>query len=441
MIQGALRPEQEYCAFAVHRTFSCRVTVPPLLRLCDAAFIPSDRPLLSSPASTSMTPLERRASGWLASIFALRMFGLFSLLPIFAIYARDLRGGDSVYVVALTLAIYGVGEALMQIAFGAASDRFGRKPVIAFGLILFISGSVIAAMSTSIYGVLVGRVIQGMAAISSAVTAFTADSTRDEVRTKAMAMIGVSIGMSFICAMVISPIVAGYVGLSGIFWMNAVLGLAALGVLFFVIPDASIRDEPPTMVRNGDVLFDPNLWRLNLGAFALHACQTAMFVIVPTMLVHSGDLPAPEHWKVYLPVVVGSFALMLFPMVVAERRGKMREVFLFGIAMLVTALMFGAISGGASLTLLAILLFMFFFAFNLLESMQPSLVSRLAPPAVKGFALGVFGTTRAAGFFIGGIVGGSVAKHFGNNAVFYVCAALAAIWFVAAYSMVPPGKK
>ncbi len=388
-----------------------------------------------------MTPTERRASGWLASIFALRMFGLFSLLPIFAIYAKDLQGADSVYVVALTLAIYGVGEALMQIAFGAASDRLGRKPVIAFGLMLFITGSVVAALSTSIYGVLVGRVLQGLAAISSAVTALTADSTRDEVRTKAMAMIGVSIGMSFIAAMVISPIVAGYVGLAGIFWMNAVLGIAALLVLFFVIPDAPIRDEPATMVRHGDVLFDPNLWRLNLGAFALHACQTAMFVIMPTMLVNNGGLPSPEQWKVYLPVVVGSFMLMLFPMVIAEKRGKMREVFLFGIAMLVAALIFGGVTGGTSRTLLAILLFLFFFAFNLLESMQPSLVSRLAPPAVKGFALGVFGTTRAAGFFIGGIVGGAVSKHFGNNAVFYVCAALAAIWFVAAFSMQPPPVK
>jgi MFS family permease len=385
-----------------------------------------------------MTPTERRASVWLASIFALRMFGLFSLLPIFAIYAKDLRGGDSIYLVALTLAIYGVGEALMQIAFGAASDRFGRKPVIATGLILFIMGSVIAALSDSIYGVLVGRVIQGLAAISSAVTALTADSTRDEVRTKAMAMIGVSIGMSFICALVFSPIVASYVGLSGIFWMNAVLGLAALGVLYFVIPDAPMRDEPATMVRHGDVLFDPNLWRLNLGAFVLHACQTAMFVIVPTMLVSGGELPSPEHWKIYLPVVVGSFVLMLFPMVVAERRGKMREVFLFGIAILVAALLFGAVTSVGSLTLLAVLLFLFFFAFNLLESMQPSLVSRLAPPAVKGFALGVFGTTRATGFFMGGVIGGAVAKHFGNNAVFYVCAALAAVWFVAAYSMIPP---
>ena len=217
-----------------------------------------------------MTPSERRASGWLASIFALRMFGLFSLLPIFAIYAKDLRGGDSVYVMALTLSIYGIGEALMQIAFGAASDRFGRKPVIAFGLLLFISGSVVAALSNSIYGVLAGRVLQGLAAISSAVSAFTADSTRDEVRTKAMAMIGVSIGLAFVAAMVVSPIVAGQIGLSGIFWMNAALGVAALAVLYLAIPDAPLRDGPPATIRHGDVLFDPNLWRLNLGAFALH---------------------------------------------------------------------------------------------------------------------------------------------------------------------------
>ncbi len=385
-----------------------------------------------------MTPSERRASGWLASIFALRMLGLFLILPVFAIYGRELPGGQEAYLIGLAISIYGLTQAMFQIPFGAASDRFGRKPVIVAGLIVFAVGSVIAALSTNIAGVIAGRAIQGAGAISAAVSAFIADSTRDEVRTKAMAMVGGSIGLTFAFSLIAAPPLTAWIGLSGLFWLTAVLACLGIVVVLWGVPPAPVREEQPEPIRHGDVLFNPQLLRLNIGVFVLHVCQTALFVVVPTLLVDRGALPAPSHWQVYLPVIVVSFVLMVPPMIMAERRGKLREVFLGAIALLMVAMLAAPALTHTALAGLVTFLMLFFIAFNLLEAMQPSLVSRLAPAHVKGFAMGVYNTTQAFGLFLGGIVGGALAKRFGDNMVFYVCAALAAIWFVAAFSMQPP---
>ncbi len=385
-----------------------------------------------------MTPSERRASGWLASIFALRMLGLFLILPVFAIYGRELPGGQEAYLIGLAISIYGLTQAMFQIPFGAASDRFGRKPVIVAGLIVFAVGSVIAALSTNIAGVIAGRAIQGAGAISAAVSAFIADSTRDEVRTKAMAMVGGSIGLTFAFSLIAAPPLTAWIGLSGLFWLTAVLACLGIVVVVWGVPPAPVREEQPEPIRHGDVLFNPQLLRLNIGVFVLHVCQTALFVVVPTLLVDRGALPAPSHWQVYLPVIVVSFVLMVPPMIMAERRGKLREVFLGAIALLMVAMLAAPALTHTALAGLVTFLMLFFIAFNLLEAMQPSLVSRLAPAHVKGFAMGVYNTTQAFGLFLGGIVGGALAKRFGDNMVFYVCAALAAIWFVAAFSMQPP---
>jgi MFS family permease len=385
-----------------------------------------------------MTPTERRASGWLASIYALRMLGLFLILPVFAIYGRELKGGQEAYLIGLAISIYGLTQATLQIAFGAASDRFGRKPVIVFGLIIFVIGSVVAALSDTIAGVIVGRAIQGAGAVSAAVSAFIADSTRDEVRTKAMAMVGGSIGITFAIALVAAPPLTAAVGLSGLFWITAVLASLGILVVMFAVPTAPVKEEAPTAIRHGDVLFHPQLLRLNIGAFVLHACQTALFVVIPVLLVQRGVLPAAQHWKVYLPVLMLSFALIVPPMLLAERRGYLREVFLAAIALLFVTMLIAPFILIQTLTGLVMLLALFFIAFNLMEAMQPSLVSRLAPPQIKGFAMGVYNTTVSLGFALGGIIGGSAAKQFGDNAVFYTCAALAAVWFVAAYSMTPP---
>jgi MFS family permease len=385
-----------------------------------------------------MTPTERRASGWLASIYALRMLGLFLILPVFAIYGRELKGGQEAYLIGLAMTIYGLTQASLQIAFGAASDRFGRKPVIVFGLVVFALGSVIAAMSTTMAGMITGRAIQGAGAVSAAVSAFIADSTRDEVRTKAMAMVGGTIGITFAIALIAAPPLTAAIGLSGLFWLMAGLVVAGIAVVIWMVPASPVKAETPTVIRHGDVLFNPQLLRLNVGAFVLHVCQSALFIVIPVMLLERGALPLPEHWKVYFPVLILSFAAMIPLMIAAERKGLLRGVFLFAIALLFTTMVFAPYALTESLTGLIVFLSLFFIAFNLMEAMQPSLVSRLAPPQIKGFAMGVYNTTVSLGFALGGIIGGSAAKQFGDNAVFYMCAALAAVWFVAAYSMTPP---
>ena len=387
-----------------------------------------------------MTPLERRASGWLASIVALRLFGLFLILPVFAIYGRDLPGGEEAYLIGLAISVYGLTQGLFQLPFGAASDRFGRKPVILLGLAILVIGSVVAAMSTTISGVIVGRALQGAGAVSAAVSAFIADSTRDEVRTKAMAMVGGMVGITFAVSLIGAPPLVAVVGLSGLFWITAFLTLCGMAVVAWVVPAAPIKPAPAEPLRHGDVLFNPQLLRLNVGVFVLFICQTAIFVVVPTLLVERGMLPSPQHWMVYAPVLVLSFAAMIPPMLAAEKRGKTREVFLGAVATLFIAMLVAPFAIDEALTGIVVFLLLFFIALNLLEALQPSLVSRLAPPHLKGFAMGVYNTTQAFGLFFGGILGGALAKRFGDNAVFYVCAGLTALWFVAAWNMKPPAK-
>jgi len=388
-----------------------------------------------------MTPLERRASGWLASIVALRLFGLFIILPVFAIYGRELPGGQEPYLIGLAISIYGLTQGLFQLPFGAASDRFGRKPVIVIGLVVLAIGSVVAALSDTIMGVVLGRALQGAGAVSAAVSAFIADSTRDEVRTKAMATVGATVGLTFAVALVISPPLTAWIGLSGVFWITAALACCGIVVVAWIVPAAPLNPPAAEQMRRGDVLFDPQLLRLNVGVFVTFICQTAIFVVIPTLLVERGLLPAPRHWMVYAPVMLLSLAVMIPPLLAAERRGKVRQVFLGAIATMTVAMVIAPFAVDAALAGLVVFLLLFFIALNLVEALQPSLVSRLAPPHLKGFAMGVYNTTQAFGLALGGILGGTVAKRFGDNAVFYVCAGLTALWFVVAWSMVPPGKK
>ena len=387
-----------------------------------------------------MTPLERRASGWLATIVALRLFGLFIILPVFAIYGRELPGGKEPYLIGLAISIYGLTQGLFQLPFGAASDRFGRKPVIIIGLAVLVTGSVVAAMSSTIMGVVIGRALQGAGAVSAAVSAFIADSTRDEVRTKAMATVGATVGLTFAVALIIAPPLTAWIGLSGVFWITAALGLCGIAVVAWIVPNAPLNPPAAEPMRRGDVLFNPQLLRLNIGVFVTFICQTAIFVVIPTLLVERGMLPAPRHWMVYAPVMLISFAVMIPPMIKAERHGKVREVFLGAIVTMMVAMLIAPFAVHTALAGIVIFLLLFFIALNLLEALQPSLVSRLAPPHLKGFAMGVYNTTQAFGLALGGILGGTLAKRFGDNAVFYVCAGLTALWFVAAWNMKPPSR-
>ncbi len=383
-----------------------------------------------------MTATEIRASASLASIFGLRMLGLFLILPVFAVHAKSLPGGDNALLVGLALGMYGLTQAFGQIPFGIASDRFGRKPVIVIGLLLFIIGSLIAAIDTHVIWVVIGRAVQGAGAVSAAVTALIADSTRDEHRTKAMALVGASIGLTYAASLVISPLLYSAVGMSGMFLLVAVLAAAAIGVVLFIVPPAPPRS--PERSSFLQVLREPELMRMNFGVFALHAIQMSMFVVLPNVLVSAGGLPLDEHWKLYLPVVLASFVLMLPPIFVGEKTGRMKLVFVSAIALLLLVeigLRAAVVQSQLSFGLVVMLLLAFFVAFNILEASQPSLVSRLAPAGSRGAALGVYNTMQAIGLFAGGAGGGWLAQRFGGSAVFTAGCLLTVAWLIIAASM------
>ncbi len=383
-----------------------------------------------------MTRLEIRASVSLASIFGLRMLGLFLILPVFSIHARLLPGGDNATLVGLALGMYGLTQAIGQIPFGIASDRYGRKRIIVIGLLLFIIGSMVAAVDQHVIWVVVGRAIQGAGAVSAAVTALIADTTRDEHRTKAMAMVGASIGLTYAASLVLAPLLYASVGMRGMFLLVAALAAAAIYVVLVITPAAPPRS--PEQSSFVDVLRNPELMRMNIGVFALHAIQMSMFVVLPMVLVNAGGMPVSEHWKIYLPVVLVSFVLMLPPIFLGEKRGRMKQVFVSAIGLLLLVeigLRFAVAQSELPFGLLIGLLLAFFVAFNILEASQPSLVSRLAPAGARGAALGVYNTMMAVGLFAGGAGGGLLAQYFGGQAVFTAGCLLTVGWLIIASSM------
>jgi MFS family permease len=385
-----------------------------------------------------MTAAERRASGSLASIFAARMLGLFLVLPVFALEAARYPGGNDPARVGLAMGIYGLTQGLLQIPFGLASDRFGRKRVIILGLLVFAAGSFMAAMATTIDWLIVGRALQGAGAVSAAVTALLADQTRDEVRTKAMALVGASIGLMFALSLVAAPMLAAQLGLGGLFAITGVLALACIAIVAWWTPPEPLQHKDVPRGRLADVLSHSGLLRLDVGVFVLHAVQLAMWVAIPALLVQAG-LDKADHWHVYLPAVLASFVVMgatLFPL---ERRGYLRAVFL-GAVGVVTVVQFGllVVARQPSVGVLAVLLFVFFCGFNVLEASQPSMASRMAPGNARGAALGVYNTLQSLGFFAGGAVGGWLIKNVGSEGLFAACAGLMLLWFVVAWPMAAP---
>ncbi|MFZ6693699.1 MFS transporter [Undibacterium sp. SXout20W] len=381
---------------------------------------------------SGMSPAEIRSSASLAGIFALRMLGLFMLSPVFAIYAKTLSGGNNPLMIGLALGMFSLVQAFFQIPLGMASDRLGRKPVIVAGMLMFVVGALVCAESTSLIGITLGRAIQGLGAISAAITALIADSTREEHRTKAMAMVGGSIGISFALAMVISPVLFERLGMPTLFVLMAMAGIAAIAVVLWVTPDA-----PPVPVERvpfSVVLKNPELMRLNFGVFVLHFAQMAMFVVVPGALVRVANIPLAGHWKVYLPVMVVSFIAMLPAIIVGEKHAKMKQVFLIAIALLLLVQL-GFWQFMEHPVALIALLFGFFIAFNTLEASQPSLVSRIAPAAAKGAALGVYNTLQALGIACGAAAGGVMSKFASAPAIFALCALLTVIWLIIAVKM------
>jgi len=389
-----------------------------------------------------MTPLERRSSASLALIFALRMLGLFLVLPVFALEARKFPGGDDAALVGMAMGMYGLTQALLQIPFGIASDKFGRKPVVIAGLLIFAAGSALAAWAPSLHWLVAARALQGAGAISAVVTALLADQTRDVVRTKAMALVGGSIGLVFALSLVLSPLLAASVGLNGLFALTAALALGGIAVVLWWVPP-----EPAVQVdaaRGGlrTVLRHPGLLRLDFGVFVLHAVQLSMWVALPAMLVQAG-LPRDQHWTVYLPAVLASFFVMgatLFPL---EKRGYLRAVFLsaIGLIALVQLALWGLVQAGPSVLMLGLVLLAFFCGFNVLEASQPSLASRLAPAESRGAALGVYNTLQSLGFFAGGAVGGWLVKSAGPQALFLGSSVAMLAWLGVAWAMEAPAPK
>ncbi|AKQ53445.1 MFS family transporter [Bordetella hinzii] len=384
-----------------------------------------------------LTSSERRASVALAGLFACRMLGLFLLLPVFAVAARGLPGGEDPARVGLALGMYGLTQAIMQIPFGLASDRWGRRPVVVAGLLLFIAGSVVCARADDVFWITIGRAIQGAGAISAAVTAWLADATRDEVRTRAMAMVGASIGLSFALSLVLAPLLVGWWGLHGLFWTIACLGLASLAVARWVVPVVPLTQARSMQrARAGEVLLQGELLRLNFGVFVLHLIQVALFVVVPSLLARTGGLDLGALWHVYLPVILLSFVCMVPVIFMAEKHRAHRAALRAAVAGLAVVCALLPLASQSFLPL-ALALTGFFVAFNILEALQPSLVSRVAPQQYKGLALGFYNTAQAAGLFAGGALGGWLAARTGPDGVFLAAAVLSLFWLVAAWAMKP----
>jgi len=386
-----------------------------------------------------MTALERRAVASLALLYSFRMLGLFMVLPLLALYAADLPGA-SPSLIGLALGVYGLTQALLQIPFGWLSDRWGRKPVIIAGLILFALGSVVAGMADSAVGIVVGRALQGAGAIAGTVMALAADLTRDEQRTKAMAIIGVSIGMSFAVALVLGPVVAAQWGLSSVFFLTAGLAVAGIGIVRFVVPRppplALASSECSSTARSlARSFLTPALARLNFGIFVLHFVLMACFLIIPQLLESVAGVSREYHWQIYLPALALSIVGMLPLMRTAERGGRPREMFLLGIGLVLLSLSILGFANSAAALYLG--LWLFFVGFNYLEATLPSLVSKTVFANDKGSALGMYSTCQFLGAFAGGAGGGWVVQYGGVSAAFALSAALVVLWLLVATRMKP----
>ena len=387
-----------------------------------------------------MKPQEFRAAAALAAVFSVRLLGLFMIYPVFAAYAGTLAGANP-YLIGEALGIYGLTQGLLQIPFGLLSDRLGRKVMIIFGLALFGAGSAMAAVSTTIGGVIIGRALQGAGAVGSVILALVADLTGEDSRTAAMAMVGITIGASFIVALLAGPVVANLIGVSGIFWLMVVLALVGIAITQFLVPAPPRirvhRDAEAVPALLGAVVRNRELLRLDLGIFALYAMLTACFLVVPDLLRTTLSVAVHDQWIVYLPVLLVSVAVMVPAIIVAEKYRRMKGVFVCAVTALVVSqimLYFGA----SNLFVLLAALIVFFSAFNVMEASLPSLITKVAPPDVKGTAMGVYSSLQFLGIFVGGIIGGMAHQHGGSAGVFALTSALAIIWLVAAAGMAPP---
>jgi len=383
---------------------------------------------------------EFRATWSLAAVFSVRLLGLFMVYPVFATYAQGLSGATP-YLIGEALGIYGLSQGLLQIPFGLLSDKFGRKVMIVIGLILFGIGSVVAATSTSIGGMIFGRVLQGAGAVGAVILALVAELTSEENRTKAMALVGISIGMSFMAALVLGPLLARFIAVDGIFWLMVVLALIGIGITLFIVPNpprlSVHRDAETVPALIGSVLKNRELLRLDFGIFALHAMLTAGFLVVPGLLHETVGVTSHDQWLVYLPVLAVSVAIMVPAIIVAEKRRRMKGVFVGAVAALVIsqAMLY---ADAHNVFLLLAALVVFFSAFNVMEASLPSLITKTAPPDAKGTATGIYSSAQFLGIFVGGVVGGWAHQTGGSAGVFALTGLIALLWLLAAATMAQP---
>lgn len=387
-----------------------------------------------------MNSQERKTIFSLCCVYAFRMLGLFMILPVFSLYAEHLKHAN-IKLVGVALGVYGLTQALLQIPFGTLSDRIGRKPIIITGLILFVIGSIVAALSHSIYGVIAGRALQGAGAIGSTLTALLADNTEDENRVKAMSFIGLTIGVSFMIALIIGPIINEIAGLNGIFWLTALLGCLGIIMVIAIVPTPTDtflhRDTGTVKAQFKKILSMSELLRLDFGIFAMHATLTALFVVLPLLLMKDTFIQQHGQWFVYLPVLVLSFIAMVPFIIVAEAKRKMKPIFVGAVAVLtLTQVLFFTFSDDP--ITIFICMFLFFTAFTLLEATLPSLVAKIAPAGSKGTAMGIYSTSQFAGIFVGGMAGGYLFHHYSLQAVFALTFGLGFVWLLIAITMQKP---
>ncbi|OSN10380.1 hypothetical protein AU512_08885 [Lonsdalea iberica] len=387
-----------------------------------------------------MTPAELRATWGLGTVFSLRMLGMFMVLPVLTTYGMALQGASE-FLIGVAIGIYGLMQALFQIPFGLMSDRIGRKPLIVGGLLMFTAGSVIAALSDTIWGIIFGRALQGSGAISAAVMALLSDLTREQNRTKAMAFIGVSFGITFAIAMVVGPIVTHALGLHALFWGIAILSVIAIIITLAFIPNASqhVLNRESAIVRGSvrKVLANSRLLKLNIGIMCLHILLMSSFVALPRAMEHAG-LPPQDHWKVYLATMLVSFVAVVPFVIYAELKRRMKQVFILCIVILIAAELVLLSADVSQLWRIIIGIQLFLLGFNVMEALLPSLISKEAPAGYKGTAMGVYSTTQFIGVAIGGSLGGALFELHGAALVFGAGAIIALGWLILSFTMQEP---
>ncbi len=394
-----------------------------------------------SEMSRRMGPTERRAAFSVAGIFSTRMLGLFMIFPVFALFAHEEFEGVTATQIGIAMGIYGLTQALLQIPYGMLSDRFGRKPLIILGMLVFMVGSIVCALADSIEMMIVGRALQGMGAVAAVLMATVADLVSEQFRLRAMSIVGITIGLSFTVSLVAGPMLGELFGVRGIFWVIA--GLAILGVLLviFMVPKISNQtfqreaEADPSQFK--DVIKNPQLLRLDIGVFVLHAILTAMFIAVPFLIRDTAGLDSLHHWELYLPVMLLSFAFMVPFIIQAESKGRMKPIFV-GAVLTVSLMQLALLYGAEGFWSMFVILLVFFTAFNLLEASLPSLVVKLSPADKKGTASGVYSSSQFLGAACGGALGGWFYQTYGADGLFLFTAGMGLVWFTVAATMVKP---